>query len=288
MAVLTAWNKRWCLGLYLGAQGYQAVLLYWHWGRMRVQRCWHCQSVFALDQAAHLSDFLQPIVGYLQSVGRVSELVVNIGLPHDGCAWQPLPAGGPVIWQRQAATYWQLQPSQIYLDTLPVAYKTALLVSTPSAPLEPILACVRSLQEVVDQPLVVGLEADVTSMLKLWPWHWRSRLAMFSWQHQQQGLFVDQAGLHVCQLTDLPPSTEHYLLCRQNIPDGLAAGQVWHWQVPDLHSDMLVAWHLAYMPGPRAQPRIAWYHTTPLTLKQRWSLLTGLKLSSRRAWVDHA
>ena len=90
VAQLTAFNKRWSLGLYLGAQGYQAVLLHWCWGRMCVHGSWHCQTTLAIDQTAQLGDFLQPIVACLQTIGSIPELVVNVGLPHAGCAWQPL------------------------------------------------------------------------------------------------------------------------------------------------------------------------------------------------------
>ncbi|MDP6967604.1 MAG: hypothetical protein QGG88_00650 [Gammaproteobacteria bacterium] len=268
-------DEGWSLGLYMGVQGSQAVLLQRRWGRMRVHAYWRLQADPDLTYPAIPAGFLQPVVTCLQALGRVTELAVNIGLPYAHCAFQPLPVGGPVRWQRQAAAYWQLAPAQIYLDALPIAPQTGLLVSTPCQPLEPVLSCVNSLQSVIDKPLRIGLETDVTSIFKVWPWRLRQLLSMVSWLDDKQGLFVDQGGLHICQLADLPSSAEHYLWCHHNSVNWPVTGTMWRWQVADLPSDMLLAWHLAYMPGVRGRPQVAWHNMSPLTLKQRLCLATG-------------
>ena len=133
--------QRWCLGLYIGPQSCQAVLLNGA-GGVCVCVCMAtgvCKSTLNPAYPAIPIDFLQPIIACLQELGRITELVVNIGLFHQHCSWQPLPAGGQVMWQRQAAHYWQLAPAQVYLDSLPIAPATGLLVSIPCEPLQSVL-----------------------------------------------------------------------------------------------------------------------------------------------------
>ena len=92
--------QRWCLGLYMGPQSCQAVLLQWRWGRMRVHGYWRMQTDPELAYPAIPIDFLQLIIDCLQELGRITELVVNIGLFHQHRSWQ-----------RQAAHYWHTRTS---------------------------------------------------------------------------------------------------------------------------------------------------------------------------------
>jgi len=270
---------RWSLGLYVSSQACQALLLQWCFGRPNVHGFWRMPLESAYSDLPIPDAFFDPIFRSLQDVGASHQLEINIGLEHQHFNWQPLPTGGPVIWQRQAGYYWQLPPAEVYLDALPIAPATGLLVSIPQKRLDPLLQKIHSLRAVNDQPIRIGLEADVSSLFKLWPWRLRRTVAMANWQARDkdvnQCFFVDQGGLHLCQSTDLPSLIEHYLYCHSPLPLHQLSAQGWRWEIDNLPAEMLIPWHLAYLPSPLSRPGVAWHSLSPLSFKQRLSLLAG-------------
>ena len=254
--------EQWSLGLYLGSHCLQSVLLRRSLGRVSVQGFWSQKPAKGATQAKQLEAFLQPIVARLLSFKKVPDLVVNLGLPHTECAWQPLPSGGPVMWQRQAAMHWQLDLTQVYLDVVPIAPKTTLLVSTPCQPLAHVLGAVAVLQSAVTKPLCLCLDADITAVLKLWPWYLKRRLVLVAWPGSDTGIFVDAAGLHECSSDDLPTQCD-LLLCGA---EQWQSQRSWYWQVEGLPQEMMLAWHLAYLPS--VGSRSSWRPVQPLSVWQ--------------------
>ena len=265
--------EQWFLGLYLGSNCRQAVLLQRSLGQVRWRGCWQQEITGSEPQAAGLEAFVLSILASMHLGNRLPSLVVNLGLPHQNCAWQPLPDGGPVMWQRQAAMYWQAEPAHVYIDALPIAPSTGLLVSTPSLPLADLFQVIGKLQSAVSSPLRFGLETDVTAVLKPWPWRLRQQVGLASWHAGKTGLFVDATGLHVAANPDLFTQCCHYLHCDASVEDPALAPTAWRWQVADAKPNMMLAWHLAYMPSRWSMPWKAWQRLLPLTKGQYLSLL---------------
>ena len=243
---------KWSLGLYLGSNCLQGVLLQRSLGRINMQGFWYREMLAGETVLGAVESFLEPILAHLMALKKLPNLVVNLGLPHESCAWQPLPAGGLVMWQRQAAMHWQLDLSQVYLDVVPIAPKTALLISTPRQPLAHVLQVVTGLQTAVTKPLRLCLDTDVTAVLKLWPWRLKQQLVLAAWQGGDTGVFVDAAGLHGCGDDDLPEPCTLILYCGEDSPIHGSK----HWQVQGLPREVMLAWHLACLPSRWA--RQAW------------------------------
>ncbi|HCH24135.1 MAG TPA: hypothetical protein DE179_07545 [Oceanospirillaceae bacterium] len=268
--------EQWFLGLYLGSNCWQAVLLQHTLGRVRWRGCWQHAIAEAEPPAVCLQAFVQSISASVQAElgGQpLPSLVVNLGLPHQHCAWQPLPDGGPVMWQRQAAMHWQVEPAHVYIDVLPIAPSAGLLISTPSLPLADLFHVMGKLQPVVSGPLRFGLETDVSAVLKLWPWRMRQHIGLGSWQASKTGLLVDAKGLHGAENTDLLTQCGHYLHCDTSGEASMLASTAWRWQVKDGQPSMMLAWHLAYRPGRWSMPWQAWQRLLPLSTGQCLSLL---------------
>lgn len=268
--------EQWFLGLYLGTHCRQAVLLQRCLGQVRWRGCWQQEIAGSEPQTAGLEAFVLSILASMQAGHQLPRLVVNIGLPQQNCAWQPLPDGGPVMWQRQAAIYWQAEPAHVYIDVLPIAASTRLLVSTPSLPLADLFQDIGKLQSAVARPLQFSLETDVTAVLKPWPWCLRQQLGLASWQAGKTGLFVDAMGLHVAENSDLFAQSDHYLHCGAPVTDSALAATAWRWQVADAQPNMLLAWHLAYLPSRWSMPWPAWQRPLPLTRGQYLSMLAAV------------
>lgn len=273
--------KRWSLGLYISSKACRALLLQWCFGRPDVHGFWQMPLEPSHSDLTISEAFLDPILHSLQDVGASQQLVINIGLEYQHFNWQPLPKGGPVMWQRQAGHYWQLPLTEVYLDALPIAPTTGLLVSIPQKLLDPLLQKIEVLRAVNNQPIRIGLEANVSSLLKLWPWRLRQTVAMANWQTMDEDknhcYFVDQGGLHRCESKDLPSLIEHYLYCHSHLPTHQLSGYGWRWEIDNLPAEMLVPWHLAYLPSPLSRPGVAWHSLSPLSFKQRLSLLAGFR-----------
>lgn len=273
--------KRWSLGLYISSKACRALLLQWYFGRPDVHGFWQMPLEPSHSHLTIPETFLDPILRSLQDVGASQQLVINIGLEYQHFNWQSLPKGGPVMWQRQAGHYWQLPLTEVYLDALPIAPTTGLLVSIPKKLLDPLLQKIEVLRAVNDQPIRIGLEADVSSLLKLWPWRLRQTVAVANWQtmdeDKNQCYFVEQGGLHQCQSKDLPSLIEHYLYCYSHIPSHQLSAHGWRWEIDNLPAEMLIPWHLAYLPSPLSRPGVAWHSLSSLNFKQRLSLLSGFR-----------
>lgn len=276
----------WSLGLYLGSDDMQGVLLQRVLGRVKVHAYWRQEGVAGETELVQFERFLEPILACLTASKKLPSLIVNLGLPHERCAWQSLPTGGLVMWQRQAAMHWQLDPTQVYSDVLPIASRIGLLISTPSQPISILLRLLDVLRPAVTKSLHLCLETDVSALLKFWPWRLRQHLVLSAWQSNVTNVFVDAAGLHVCDDSELPARLAYKLYCGTQHADD---GDSWCWQVSPLPKNMMLAWHLAYIPHSWHRPWVAWRSPKPLSPKQYLSLVFGCSAvtSSAKYPVPH-
>ena len=284
--MLSSFFTRWSLGLYLGNDVLQAVLLQWSVGRMLLRGSWAQERLSSDSLEGALEALLVIVIDDLHALKPLPQLVINLGLPQQCCAWQPVLDEDPVMWQRQAAMQWQVDPSQVYLDVLPIAPKMGLLVSTPCQPLETVFVHLQALQVLTHQPLEICLETDVSSLFKLWPWRMRQQLILAPWVAEQRGLFVDAAGLHSCSYNNLALREGCHIWCAQDAAEVPKNVYRWHWQVTGLSAVMLHAWHLAYLPTcvwHGAWPWVAWRCVTPLSGHQYYSLVTGWPVPN---WIN--